>query len=529
MTAILLAAALGTHAQLFGTTPQSPVEYAVGEEIVFDIRTVNATNVPAGTSVEWERAGDDGRTERGKAAGTSVTVKTSLDRPGFVRVLAWLRDADGKELLKFEGGAGADVAKIRQGVPEPKDFDAFWARQKAKLAAVPMTVEREEIKSPTPGVRLYKVKIACAGKMPSSGYLSIPETSTKLPARLEFHGYNASWIGRNTRPPRSVRTDAIVMAVSAHGFDLGRDGAYYNEVRKASSSNGYTHGFDPEENKDPESSYFLGMALRDVRACEYVKTLPEWNGRDLSVGGYSQGGLQSIWMAALVPGVTGASAGIPWNCDMGGSEVGRLRGDWYVKWTPGLGYFDPVNFASRIPAACCLQVPHAGLCDYICPPSGVSAFWNRLTCPRRIRWVQNSTHGTEPPRPNDCWEYRDDDLSIALPPEEGAPAALPAKYADALSAYVAVNWDLVPHDRLAWNVGASSDLILPLAKNLGLDPDLAVTAADARRNFDEILRRNRNLIPYSQILYLLEMPRREFAARGGDAKKPRCPKLYWHP
>lgn len=529
MTGVLLGAALGTYAQLFGTTSGSPLEYRVGEEMVFDIRTVNATNVPAGTSVEWERAGDDGLTVTGRCDGTSVTVKTSIDRPGFVRLIARLKDASGKELLKFEGGAGADVAKIRQGVPEPKDFDAFWARQKAKLAAVPMTVEREALKSPTPGVKLYKVKIACAGPMPSTGYLSIPEKPVKLPARLEFHGYNASWLGRNNRPPRSVSNTEIVMAVSAHGFDLGREGAYYNKIREGTVSNGYTHGFDPVENANPETSYFLGMALRDVRACEYVKTLPEWNGKDLTAGGYSQGGLQSIWVAALVPGVSVASAGIPWNCDIGGSEVGRLRGDWYVKWVPGLGYFDPVNFAARIPKTCYLQIPHAGLCDYICPPSGVSAFWNNLTCPRRIRWVQNSTHGTEPPCPKDCWEYRNDDFEVALPPEAGAPAALPAKYADALSAYVAVNWDLVPHDRLAWNVGASSDLILQIAKNLGLDPDLAVTAADARRNFEEILRRNRNLIPYSQILYLLEMPRREFAARVGEAKKPRCPKLYWHP
>ena len=525
-------ASAADFAQLFGTTDRSPLEYAVGEEMVFDLRTQYFTNAIDGAYVEWERAGDNGNVVTGRCAGTAATIRTSLDRPGFVRILAWLKDAKGKAWLKFEGGAGADVARIRQGVPEPDDFDAFWARQKAALATVPLAAEREEIKSPTPGVKLYKVKLACAGKMPSTGYLSIPEAAEKLPATLEFHGYNASWGGRLRRPPRSVPKDRIQMLVSAHGFDLdSQEKGYYERIQKAASSNGHTHGFDPEQNKNPETSYFLGMVLRDVRACEYVKTLSEWNGRDLTVAGYSQGGMQAIWMGALVPGVSNVSAGIPWNCDMGGSEVKRLRGDWYVKWVPGLGYYDPVNFARRIPRTCTVQIPHAGLCDYVCPPSGVMAFWNNLTCPRRIRWVQNSTHGTEPPYPNDSWEYRADDFLVALPAEKGEPKP-PA--GDRLAAYVRANWTLAPHDRMAWNVGTSSAHLAKIAEGLGLDPSLAVTPADARRNFAALVTANRDLIPYAQIVYLLEMPRREFAAElkkaGLDASaKPLCPKLHWHP
>ena len=29
------------------------------------------------------------------------------------------------------------------------------------------------------------------------------------------------------------------------------------------------------------------------------------------------------------------------------------------------------------------------------------AMWNALTCPKRIRWVQGSTHGHVPAQPND--------------------------------------------------------------------------------------------------------------------------------
>jgi cephalosporin-C deacetylase-like acetyl esterase len=40
----------------------------------------------------------------------------------------------------------------------------------------------------------------------------------------------------------------------------------------------------------------------------------------------------------------------------------------------------------------------AGIGDYTCPPTGVAAFYNNLTCPKLIRWVQGATHGYRPPK-----------------------------------------------------------------------------------------------------------------------------------
>ncbi len=44
-----------------------------------------------------------------------------------------------------------------------------------------------------------------------------------------------------------------------------------------------------------------------------------------------------------------------------------------------------------------MDVTRAGLGDYTCPPTGVAAFYNNLTCPKKIKWVQGSTHGYMPP------------------------------------------------------------------------------------------------------------------------------------
>ena len=141
------------------------------------------------------------------------------------------------------------------------------------------------------------------------------------------------------------------------------------------------------------------MTYRVMRGLQYLKSRPEWDGKTLVVEGGSQGGLQSIWAAALDSDVTECRPFIPWNCNIGGPAAGRARGDWHIPWVPALGYYDAANMARRIPKTCRVDVTWAGLGDYICPPFGVAAFYNNLTCPKKIKWVQGATHFRWPPDP----------------------------------------------------------------------------------------------------------------------------------
>ena len=415
-------------AWLKGVTDKNPLFYEAGEEMVFTLTLEDLEGaVPEGAfQLKWKRTGDDGVTEEGvqPVDGAPFVYRTKLGKPGFVRLYAEVVDAKtGKTFMKrftgdattpdgqramnrfekrprtlfFDGGAGVGIDTL-QARPEPDDFDAFWDRQRARLAKIPMKAERIRV-GETTNVTVYAVQVDCAGTRPMTGYLTVPrgaEAGAKYPCRLHVQGYVYD---PPHRPPKDGVSDQVVLDINAHGMRLpafGADAAYYKRFGAEIKSPGKgrdRYAFDPEENADPETAYFNGMMLRLIRALQYLKSLPEWNGADLYANGASQGGMQTIWAAGCGEGVTKAYSIIPWCCDLGGELVGRNRGGWYIRWADGLGYYDPVNFAKRIPRSCRTEICRAGLGDYICPPSGVAILWNNIPGNKKITWVQGSTHG----------------------------------------------------------------------------------------------------------------------------------------
>lgn len=358
--------------------------------------------------IKWTRTGDDGKRADGRAElipGKPVVVKTSLATPGFVRMQAFLTNSRGLVIRKknhqgkftniaFNGGAGVEIEKLKPAAEEPADFDAFWDRQKEKLAKVPLKYTMTKVSKPDAKVEVYAVSVDCAGPRPVTGYLTIPAgaKAKSLPASASFHGYGTSV----QRAPATGPENRIHFNVNAHGYELDKDAAYYKDFFAKIQSNGQIYAFDPKQNSDPEAAYFNGMALRVMRALQFLKALPQWNGKSLSVSGGSQGGLQTIWAAALDPDVTYADSHITWCCDFAGTTIKRLGG-WRPKYVPALNYYDSVFHAKRI--KCQIQIGRAGLGDYVCPPSGLAILYNNLNAPKKIVWVQGSDHGFVPKNP----------------------------------------------------------------------------------------------------------------------------------
>lgn len=414
--------------QLKGCTDkENPVGYKVGEPIVFTLRTDGLDAVPTNDRyrVRWERTGDDGKVEKGESKlriGVTCVVTTRLERAGFVRLQAhvvggsggyWIRRGgrtpgnegwDNDNSVFFDGGAGADVDKIALEKPEPKDFDAYWTKQKAELKKVPLKADVQEVRS-TAETKVYAVTVDCAGPRPVTGYLMVPADAKakSCVARIHFQGYGT---GVQRPPDWPVKKGEIYFDVNAHGYDLGKKRGYYNDFFSKISPKGQQYAFSKEENADPDTAYFHGMALRVMRALEFVKTRGEWNGKDLIVEGGSQGGLQTSWAAGLDKDVTLVRPFITWGCNWGFVDGTRIRGPWHIAWAPGLGYYDAVSHIAR--AKCRVEITRAGLGDYTCPPSGLALFYNAIKSPKSISWVQGSRHGHTPVGDNQVYVMTSD-------------------------------------------------------------------------------------------------------------------------
>ena len=381
-----------------GSADRTDVRYRPGEEMRFSF-LLQENGRPAAGKLRITRYGDDGKTETfdmETKPGVPAVCRTSLARPGFVMVKAVLLDREGKVVNRswanrfcpVEFGLGACVGPetLKQGGPEPADFDAFWRKAKAELAAVPMQVLEKKLVKETDISRVYDVKIAAPGKRPVSGYLTIPKDAKpgSLPLYLHFHGYGV----QSAEVVESK--DAIHFFINAHGIENGREPEYYRDLAKG-ELNGY--GFKNDENRQPDTCYFKNMILRNLRGLEFARSLPEWNGKETYLQGGSHGAFQTMAAAALSDGITGCEIGIPWLCDLGGVEVGRLRG-WRPDYAPGLGYYDTVNFASRV--SCPVTITHAGLSDWICPPSGVWVLFNNLKGKASMTMYQGLDHAFYP-------------------------------------------------------------------------------------------------------------------------------------
>ncbi|MBR2345729.1 MAG: acetylxylan esterase [Lentisphaeria bacterium] len=389
-----------------GSTNKSALSYLENEPMIFTFKVESGSLPLDGYFLSCVRRGDDGKSFNTKVpASETLTVKTSLDRPGFVSVAVKLVDAKDEPVVVKLGGhrrrhigfyAGTAVkAETLKDCGEPADFDEFWAKQRKRLDAVPFKglVKEEMVKKVANGT-IYAVTIPCVGR-PATGYLCVPDgaAAKSLPAEIVFYGY-----GAYKQPlPGKVNKYKIQLYLNAHGQEMGRDDAYYKEFFKSIRTKKYSYGFNPEENKDPETAFFNGMCLRLMRALEYLKSRPEWDGRSLRASGGSQGGLQTMWAAALDQDVNVAYPSITWCCDLAGMDkAGRIHGPWRIAYTPALDYYDPVFMAKRIKKAR-VYIRRAGLGDYTCPPSGLAISYNNLATPNKsISWVQGSDHGFIP-------------------------------------------------------------------------------------------------------------------------------------
>ena len=372
--------------------------YKVGEEMEINIRLLLNGKLSSCYRFDWTMKGDDGKRETGSSDGSTgiLTLKTTLDEPGFVMLNVKAIGLDGEEIdeaVRFNGSVGAEVEKVRQYIEEPADFDEFWEKAIAEMMTVKPEVLMMEEVSATSGFKAYKLKIACVGDKKwtgetyASAYLTYPQNAAKgsLPIKVCYQGagvYSASPTCENGK---------LVLSMCTHSLELGQDSSYYSGYNYGTLKE---YGRNPGDSADPNKSYFKYMLLRNLQALRFAKEFEGlWNGKDLYTYGISQGGYQALAIAGLDPDVTNVEALVPWMCDIGGYTGGKRNQAIHYEY--GMNYFDTVNLGKRI--KCKVRI-EAGLGDTVCPPVGVMSMYNALTCEKELTIDQGRTHSTKSPQ-----------------------------------------------------------------------------------------------------------------------------------
>lgn len=372
-------------------TDKADAKYSANEKIKFLVSLLDKDGKPVSGknfTLRIEKELDKPEDVKIETKAEPVVVETSMDRPGCVLVRSWFEYEPGK---KIEGlaGAGVDVLKIKASRPVPADFDAFWDKQKAELAKVPLKFTMTPIDVPAnykDKVESFDVKVDCAGGMPVSGYYSRPAKAApkSCPA---FISYQGAGVRNSGRQEWRANQGLISMDINAHGIINGQPEAFYKGL-----ADGELKDYRSRDSNDPEKIYFRGMFLRVLRAMEFLKAQPEWDGKNLIVYGESQGGAQAFVAAGLDKDVTACFAKVPAMCDHTGKLAGQRSG-WpqFINMKDGkavdqkvvdtVPYYDAANFASRIK---CPVYVMTGFVDVTCPPTSVFAAYNQINAPKEI-------------------------------------------------------------------------------------------------------------------------------------------------
>ena len=410
--------------QIQMVTDRPAALYDVGEPVIFQVALRPAEGAAGPRPVHFVLSHDGLdplATGTLVATGNSLSITGQLAAPGFLRCQVTGTGSDQKVVTAL-ATAGIDPLQIQPSRPVPDDFDNFWSDQKQKLAEVPLAPVVTPVKSPQPDLDCFDVQVRCLGGAPVSGYLARPKGARpkSLPAILSVHGAGV----RSANLAAAVKDasyGALGLDINAHGIPNGQPNAFYEELTRGRLAN-YRH--DGRESRD--TYYFRGMYLRLVRALEFLKAQPEWDGHTLIVHGASQGGGQSLVAAGLDPQVTAIIAHIPAMCE----HTGRICG-WPKlvpfgtdgKPNPQIAevarYYDAMNFATRTSAEALVTV---GFIDDTSRPTTVYAAYNNLKGPKRILNQPLMTHAVLPECAKAEADWIQSHIRKTRPSPETAPA-----------------------------------------------------------------------------------------------------------
>lgn len=361
--------------------------YSTGENATVEVQLYKYGVAVDGVEVEYEVAPDmlsatsKGTVtfKKGKATIKIGTRKT----PGF-QDLRMTATVDGMQ-TKHHVKVGYSVDKIQPYTKEPKDFKTFWDET---LKQYQKPVEISRVLAPeycTDKIDCWLVKLKTDREHYIYGYLTMPKNVTKgsHPVVMCPPGAGVKTIKEPLRHKYYAENGFIRFEIEIHGMNPTWSEQDFKDIQQAFAGrdNGYfTNGIESRER------YYMRHVYGGMYAVmKYLQSLPEWDDKNLTVQGGSQGGALALVTAALCPDVTACVANHPALTDMAGyAEKDRTGGYPHFKQdvlTPAnistLAYYDVINFCRYV--KCPVRLTW-GYNDSTCPPTTSFAAWNTLKC-----------------------------------------------------------------------------------------------------------------------------------------------------
>ncbi|MEU6678715.1 acetylxylan esterase [Streptomyces sp. NPDC046925] len=291
----------------------------------------------------------------------------------------------------------ADCRAYRPELPQPPDFDAFWARTLGEAPAAggspPDKPVFTAVDTGLTQLRTYEATVPGFGGAPVRGWLQLPVGADELlGCVVEFVGY-----GRGRGLPHehlfwaSAGYAHLVMDTRGQGWSAAGGATPDTDAGAAGAVPGFlTRGIE-----SPETYYYRRVFTDAVRCVEAIREHPEIDADRIVVTGVSQGGGIALAVAGLVPGLAGVLPDVPFLCNIrrGAETAGvppyteiaeylRLHRDRTDEVFATLSYFDAALFAARATAPALFSI---AMMDEICPPSTCFTAYNHYAGPKDVR------------------------------------------------------------------------------------------------------------------------------------------------
>ena len=327
-------------------------------------------------------------------------VKAVLPHPGFVRCALSSFEKDSTPVLC---GVGVDPEQLRPLLPEPPDFDEFWANTKAELAAIPADFKMEKYASDST-LNYYRISCDNLNNQKAYGFLSLPvDASKKLPLLVTFPGGEAymneeSFVNLCAKNDFGIDCARLVYHLPPYQPEknLANAKARHEQFLKEIGLKRYIF-FGVE---DRNIFYTRTAVTGCLRLLDEALKQPGLDPERVVYHGASHGGAFGLYLAAFSDKFKAAFCGVPNFGDRGGFLAGRHTPDCIRTSQTFRGHLDTLLYFDTAFAARRIEIPvmiGVGFIDPFCAPSAVYTIYNELKGPKVLLPKIKNGHGDAPP------------------------------------------------------------------------------------------------------------------------------------